>query len=218
MVLGLKIRKRGFMDKAAGVVLAVLFVFLGPPLAAQAHRVTLFAWVQANKVHVQGTFGSGKPVKGGRIVVHDRQGNTVTEGKTDENGEFSFPITKKETLRLVLEAGMGHRAEWTVPAEELAQIDTKEPASNEHPPAPSSNAEPTVHMPRNLEITRQDIEKIVDQVVDKKLQPVIRMLTRLQETGPSLRDILAGIGYILGLAGIAAYILGRKKREDGRKS
>ena len=42
------------------------------------------------------------------------------EGKTDENGRWSFAPPKKTDLRIVINAGAGHKGEWTVRAEELS--------------------------------------------------------------------------------------------------
>ena len=39
------------------------------------------------------------------------------------------------------------------------------------------------------------------------------MLAEMRQKGPTARDIFAGIGYILGLVGIAAYVHSRQKRE-----
>jgi len=45
------------------------------------------------------------------------------------------------------------------------------------------------------------------------LKPIARMLAEIRQKEPTVRDIFAGIGYIFGLAGIAAYVHSRKKKE-----
>ena len=50
--------------------------------------------------------------------------------------------------------------------------------------------------------------------LDKKLKPVLKMLAESRNQGPEIRDIFGGIGYILGLVGLGAYIHYRKKRTD----
>ena len=82
---------------------------------ALAHRVIVFAFVEGDTVHTTSKFPGGKRVKNGEIVVKDLQGNTLLQGVTDENGEFSFKIPKREALKVILKAGMGHMAEWTPP-------------------------------------------------------------------------------------------------------
>jgi hypothetical protein len=39
------------------------------------------------------------------------------------------------------------------------------------------------------------------------------MLADLQQKGPSIKDIFAGIGYIFGLLGVAAYVQSRKRNQ-----
>jgi nickel transport protein len=89
---------------------------------AHAHRVSVFAWVQGDTVHVETKFSGGKKVKGGRIVVTDSSGVELLTGKTDNSGEFSFKIPRRTDLKIILEAGMGHRAEWTVPADDMESM------------------------------------------------------------------------------------------------
>jgi hypothetical protein len=84
-----------------------------------AHRVNLFAWVEGNTVYVESKFSGGKTVKAGKIIVTDPQGTELVKGTTNEKGEFSFTIPKKTELKIVLLAGAGHRAEWTIPLAEI---------------------------------------------------------------------------------------------------
>ena len=129
--------------------------------SVNAHRVNLFAWVEGNKVFVESKFSSSRRVNKGKIVVTDPDGNELVTGTTDENGEFSFEIPKKTELKIVLIAGTGHRAEWTIPASEIEMPGTSEKA----PP----------------------------------------------EKGIPVKGIIIGVGFILGLTAITAYIRKRKK-------
>jgi hypothetical protein len=101
--------------------------------AADAHRVNLFAWVEGDTVYVESKFSGGKTVKAGKIIVTDPQGTELLKGKTDENGKFSFKVPKKTDLKIVLIAGVAHRAEWTIP---LAEIEM--PATAKKPVPPKS--------------------------------------------------------------------------------
>ncbi len=53
--------------------------------------------------------------------------------------------------------------------------------------------------------TPEDVERIVNAALDAKLSPIKRLLGEQVEAGPSLRDIIGGIGWIFGLIGVAAY-------------
>ena len=56
-----------------------------------------------------------------------------------------------------------------------------------------------------------EIEKIVEVSVEKAMKPVIKMIEE-ENRRVRLTDILGGIGYILGLAGVALYFLSRRKK------
>jgi nickel transport protein len=185
--------------------LAVLTV-LWPGYAA-AHRVTVFAWVEGETVHTESKFSGGKPVNGGEILVYDLDGNPLLSGKTNEQGEFSFKIPKKTGMKIVLQAGMGHRGEWTLPLSEIAPHEPKpEPAVSQETPAGMSEA----GVPASS-VSLDQIRRVLDQSLDQRLNPVLKMLSESRDKGPTLRDILGGIGYILGLMGLAAYIHFRRK-------
>ena len=94
-----------------------LFCFRIEPV--DAHRVNLFAWVEGDTVYVESKFSGGKKVKAGKIIVTDPRGTELLSGTTSENGEFAFKVPKKTELKIVLLAGTGHRAEWTIPAGEI---------------------------------------------------------------------------------------------------
>lgn len=87
--------------------------------SANAHRVNLFAWVEGDTIYVESKFSGGKRVNAGKIIVSDSKGTELLSGTTDENGEFSFKVPVKTDLKIILEAGTGHRTEWTIAADEI---------------------------------------------------------------------------------------------------
>ena len=60
-----------------------------------------------------------------------------------------------------------------------------------------------------------DLEAQLRTVVTEALAPLSARLARLEEARrrPGLRDILGGLGYILGLVGVGAYLQARRLRE-----
>ncbi|SPD72912.1 conserved exported hypothetical protein [uncultured Desulfobacterium sp.] len=76
---------------------------------ALAHKVNVFAYVEAGKVYTESYFPDGGRVEGGKVLVYDSQNNLLLEGVTDKNGEFSFDIPKVDDLNIVIEATMGHK-------------------------------------------------------------------------------------------------------------
>ena len=189
--------------------------------SASAHRMNVFAWVDGNTVHVESNFAGGKKVKAGKIVVMDSQGNELLSGITDDQGEFSFIIPMRTDLKIVLIAGQGHRAEWTIPASEMEGLPlgtdatgTTETTMQSQKQTIVSELSGEVKPVSSTPVLRlQDVEAVIETVLDRKLKPITKMLADAHYEGPTVKDIFGGIGYILGLVGIAAYVHSRKKKE-----
>lgn len=180
---------------------------------AIAHRITVFAWVEGDIVHVESKFSGGKKVRGGEVVVSDSRGNPLLNGKTNEQGEFSFKAPRKAELKIAVIAGMGHRGEWTITAEEIEGLPAEETVKSVRKSAPDRPKKHTESLP-SPGLSPDDIQSVVEKALDKKLKPVIKILTESrQDHAPSLTDILGGIGYILGLMGVATYFNFRRKKE-----
>ena len=56
------------------------------------------------------------------------------------------------------------------------------------------------------------VEKAVTTALNKKITPLTKMVADLEQKGPSINDIIGGIGYIFGLMGVAIYFSSRKKQ------
>lgn len=174
--------------------------------SANAHKVTVFAWVEGDTIHTRSKFSGGKHVQNGKIDVFDAAGNKLLEGNTDEQGNFSFPVPAKSELKIVLTAGSGHSNHWIVPAEEIGghgtQADTQtQSVANRAVGTPASVVETTC-------LQARDIERIIELSLERKLAP---LKAQLADPAWGLRDIVAGFGYILGLMGLASYIHFRKQ-------
>ena len=191
-----------------GVFTITLFFLLAFPMNAAAHKVYLFAWVEGDTVYTDSYFPNKNKVIGGRIEVYDPAGNRLLEGQTDENGAFAFKIPQKTDLRIVLEATMGHRTEFTLKAEELGGAVEEETTPSE--PTPEGGGSGAESASGAL-VDVAEIRRVVDESLDLKLRPVLRQLAKLQEEkGPGLREAVGGIGYIVGLMGLVLYFKSRK--------
>ena len=178
------------------------------PSSAAAHRVSMFAWVESDTVHTRSKFSGGRVVKKGEVVVYDLDGNRLLSGKTDDQGEFSFRIPVKVGMKVVIQAGTGHRGEWTIPYEEIGG--PSELKAESAAPVENISEKPVGQAPM-WGVNGEEVRQIVEQALDQKLKPITDLLVETRETGPSLRDILGGTGYIFGLMGLAAYMHFRRK-------
>jgi len=202
-------------------VIVLLCILYGGVDSASAHRVNVFAWVEGDTIYVESKFAGGKKVTSGKIVVTDPRGNKLLSGLTNDQGEFSFKVPQRTDLKIVLIAGQGHQAEWTIRATEMEDLPSKTASDKSAEKAMQSEQKKDVAITSvetrtvgpDTAIKPKEVEAIVDSVLDRKLKPITRMLADIRQDAPSVGDIFAGIGYILGLVGIAAYVQSRKKKE-----
>ena len=202
---------------------AVLLFLLSLPWmveSASAHRINVFAWVEGDTVHVESKFAGGKKIKAGKIIVTDTKGNELLSGRTNDQGEYSFIIPTQTDLKIVLIAGQGHQGEWTIRASEMQQ--TKSGTETDDPVETITQSEDNHTVSEIPEETKASVvenrmnmnqlEAVIESVLDRKLKPIAKMLADAQHKGATAKDIFGGIGYILGLVGIAAYVHSRKKK------
>ena len=184
--------------------------------AALAHRVNVFAWVDGDTVFVECKYPDGTKVHEGVIRVLDSAGKELLNGKTNDKGEFSFKVPKQDDLTIVLEAGMGHRGDWPLSRQDLAPAgEAPKPGPAAAPQASPKNEAPS---PAAAEFAAgpaspppAGIDQAIEKALDKKLAPVMKILAEMHEQKVRLTDVLGGIGYIIGLVGVAAYF----KRKPG---
>jgi nickel transport protein len=177
-------------------------ILIGSNGPALAHKVIIFAWVEGDTVFTESKFSGGKRAINAPIEIFDKDGKKLLEGKTDNKGEFSFKIPKVTDLRIVLNAAMGHKAEWTISESEIREAN---PAVEKE-----SASEPSG--PISVGLSKEEVQKIVEDSLDKKLRPIVRMMTESKDTKPSFTEIIGGIGYIFGLMGVALYFKNRNKK------
>lgn len=200
------------------LIFAMLWLLL-LPVSVSAHNVTVFAWVDGDTIHTQSKFSGGKRVKNAPIVVYDVKDVLLLEGKTDENGMFSFKIPKKTALKIVLKASMGHLAVWKLQAEELGEAESKTAAQPTGMKTSLVTDSDSAGIQKNVDVSestkmslgRREIEEIINASLDKKLRPITEMLADAMNHEPGFTEIMGGIGYILGIVGIALYFANRKR-------
>lgn len=196
--------------------LATLAILLLPALA-QAHGVNVFAYVDGDTIFTSSGFSKKSRVIGGTLEVYNTADNTMLlSGTTDENGDFSFAIpdavkANPVDLKLVINAGEGHRADWTIKSNEYAPENA--PVAEAAAPAPEAGKD-IAAAPANIapEAYEAMLEKVVARQMKKELQPIKHVLAEMSQSGPGLSEIMGGIGYLIGLAGIAAWARSRKRQ------
>lgn len=209
-------------------VLAIVALITSSP--ALAHKVRIFAWDEGDTIHTESRFSGGKAARNSEVSVFENQSDTVLlSGKTDEQGYFSFtlPKTKATEIEIVVDSGDGHKNSWVHQISSQKTETTTAPTTST---GPNSQTAPNINTKENkisptLEISSTSISTqaassingaelavLIDNILEKKIAPIRRTLAENRNQGPTLQDILGGIGYILGLAGITAYFKSKNRR------
>jgi len=195
--------EKGHSIKVSLVILllaSIIVVSFNPP--ALAHKVIIFAWVEGDTIYTQSKFSDGKRATGAQVLVFDRDGRQLLEGKTGGGGEFSFKIPGVTDLGIVLDAGAGHKAEWRIPESEI--LEARGVLEKKRSDEPSQSMA--------VCLSKEEIKEIVEDSLDRRLRPIVRMMTESQAKGPSVTEIVGGLGYIFGLMGVALYFRNRGKK------
>jgi len=189
------------------ILIFIFLIIIMMDVSVFAHKVNIFAYVEGDKVYTESYFNDGKKCVDSKIEVFDNQGNKLLEGLTDEEGMFSFEIPSEDVidgdLKVVLTASMGHRAEYIIPANELRGVTglIKERSEESIPDV----------SPEISSLDLKEIQSLVGDALDKKLEPIMREIKKSKTDKISPTEIIGGIGYIIGIFGIIAYFLSRKR-------
>jgi len=171
------------------LLIAALFI----STLAWGHGIDLFATVQGNTINGTLQYADHTPVDGAPVRAYAPDGDMIGETQTDTEGRFTIPVTRHCDYRIVGDAGEGHTGTYTVKASELPLL-----------PSPGQeNATPA----ETLEGAQLDAR--IEQAVARQLAPLREQLFE-HDQAIRLRDLLGGIGYVFGLAGIVVLLKHRK--------
>ncbi|MDE5878881.1 MAG: cobalamin biosynthesis protein CbiL [Desulfovibrio sp.] len=206
------------------LLLLVAFTLL-PPADALAPRVNIFAWLEGENIVVECAFNRASPVREGLVTVYDAEnGKELLQGRTNERGVFVFALPEAvrhgHGMRIEINAGEGHVNDWTMSAAEIAEARElssgflqMQQATAQAPPAAVTSSVPAPPAPAPEALTAPEVRAIVAEALATGLAPIRRELAALSQPGPSVRDIVGGLGWIMGLVGIACWFLARRKQQ-----
>lgn len=184
---------------AVAAALAVLPLLAGNT-SALAHKMKVFAAATGTAISGYVYFNADSRAINSKVTVVGADGSLVFAGQTDTQGQFSFPATRRMDHVISVDGNDGHMAAFTVTAAELpdslpaAPGKTAEPATSAPGPSPSSaQAEGAVS---------GDLQVFIDQSMSRHIRPLREQIDAYQEK-IWWHDVIGGIGYIVGLAGLA---------------
>jgi len=194
--------------------IAAIFLLMSP--TAFAHKLNMFAYVEGNEIFAEGYFTDGKKAKNSTITVFDAADKQLLQGTSDADGQFTFAIPQQSDLRITVNAGMGHQAEFVLLKDELSEETAATGTENEPASALNNNNEAPAASPAQTpsattSLGNDAIRAEVERAVGKAIKPLMRELSTMRAE-KSLADIIGGIGFIFGLFGVAMYFKSRKQQ------
>ncbi|MEN9460945.1 MAG: hypothetical protein RIS84_965 [Pseudomonadota bacterium] len=162
-----------------------LFLWLIAPLAS-AHALHIFALTDGQHLLGRAYFGENLPAAREEVMLYGEQAQLLAKTQTDDTGRFVFDIPKRQDYTVIIEGMEGHHAEYHLAAQEIP--------------------ENTVS---NLPTDSAELQNLISKAVRQEIQPLREQIDRY-----TLRiywhDVLGGIGYIFGLAGLVFYFQARR--------
>lgn len=196
----------------AGIILAVAFFLAGDVMA---HTITVFAFVEGKTVTVEGYYGDGRNAGNAKVEVFGPKGEKLLDGVTDREGTYSFTVKAPDDLEIFVTDSAGHQNSFLLNKENFQDhhYEPGEPAhevSGDMAPGPGRQG-------REAPLRSNVSYEMLEGVLDRKIQPIIQELGAMRKImeRPSPGDVAGGVGYIVGLAGLIFFLLG-KKRRNGR--
>ena len=193
------------MAKACMVIVLLAF-----PTSASAHQLNVFARVDGTAIRGKAYFRGGAPAQKVTVTALDPAGKELGRTATDEQGQFVLEVHWRCDHRLVVETPDGHGGEYTIHAAELP----------EGLPAENLPGDPTADIASVPAKDPAAAPPAAKAASDGQLLAEIRGLREQlaqYEARTRFRDVLGGIGYILGLSGVAFYVVGSRKQAAGSR-
>ena len=219
--------KSSFSQKLI-LVFTLFFLMLSFLSTASAHRINLFCRTKQEKIICSSSYADGAAVKNAEIKVFSQKDKEILiSGKTDQDGKFSFHISKAleqntPDLKITVAESMGHKDSWIVKSEEYRHDqNSKQKNETKTWDEAGKNKYPDVEQKDKSSMDRINREKLKELIketiareqrpIDSKIETLIKTLRQYKQK-TSFRDIFGGIGYIIGIMGILFFVKGRNKR------
>jgi nickel transport protein len=199
----MKQRSLPLLAAAVSIALAVSL-----PSPALAHKVIASGYAAGDAIEGEIGFSNGDVVAQTTVTITDPNGTPLGEVKTDSDGFFRFVPSQAVPHIFRSDLGSGHVAEFRMEVSELPHsvqtLATATPAGALQPPSPVA---PLTGL---TGVEAAELRDMIALAVRDEIRPLRRELIANREQA-SIQSILGGLGTILGLVGVAFYMMARRK-------
>lgn len=188
---------------------------------AHAHSVYIYAWPEHGSICTESYYSTEDKVRAGKVEMMTAAGESLQIVQSDQEGRACFRAPDKvEALRFVVDAGEGHRAQYTMSEEEVrAALNSLPQGGAEKHGTDASGEAQTPAKPEPMALPDDArLRALVREELQAQLAPMRQMLAQATAPHPpGWREIFGGLGWIAGLAGIGAAILARRCCKQGER-
>jgi nickel transport protein len=177
------------------------------PSTVFAHGMDVFASVEGKIINGKANYHDGTPVRDCDVIAYDTSNKELGRTKTDGEGKFALEAGFRCDYRLLVDAGDGHGGEYLIPAKALPSdlpprgvSDVSADTAHSHIESDSQH----LHEPQAETVTtdtKLDEKKLLSAIhadIDLLEEQLNEYEHRIR-----FRDILGGIGFIVGIVGAA---------------
>lgn len=184
-----------------------------------AHKLKAFAAAEGTSLVGYAYFSPGGRPRQVAVTVTEADGRLIAATTTDDEGRFRIEAERRVDHRITVDGGDGHVATYTVMASELP--DTLPagdgPSAATIPALAVPSAPPSGAISPVLPVPEADWRAFIDRSLSRQIRPLREQIDAYQEK-IWWRDVLGGIGYILGLGGLAFGLSERRRRIEALPS
>lgn len=212
------------------LVLLLLGLIADPALA---HKLNLFAAADGRRIQGEVYFAGGANAADVPVLVQSAAGETLAELRSGADGRFAYEASAPVTHTIVAETPDGHRATWRIGAGELAaafpqatapvhrSTGGSKPATSDSGRGAGTGADQgggSDEQPRSptlVDAADPDLDPALAAAIERAVARQVRPLREealAAREAVQLRDVLGGLGYILGLAGLGLWWRCRRGR------
>jgi len=192
-------------------VLVLLFLC---PAPAFAHTLNFFIEsIEGATIHGRAYFPNDVPAQHSDVIARDASGRELGRTTTDDQGKFTLAAREHVDLYLTVVTPDGHVCTHPIHASDLPEsLPMNAPTTTSDVKVVPSPTDHTA-VPAAAAGKESELATIENRLVELTTQfKLLRRQVADSDERLRLRDILGGVGFILGISGVAFYMKARRRQ------
>lgn len=209
----------------AWLLITLVMLPLNP---VKAHNLNVFAMSSGDQITGYVYFTGGTRAKQAKIEVHlgdnDTEAQVLASSIADDQGSFAFSVSHRADYTVFTDTGDGHVAKFKLYADDFAEnlpiaeanssitVTELNLAQEATVPAPNESTETfNASLSADLKsLSRDELTELINHAVARQIGP-LREEVNSYRNDVRMSDVMGGIGVIMGIFGLAAWIVARRQ-------